>query len=430
MSGLVLVASAEAHIIPAMGWVGPFVALLLCIAILPLVAGHFWHRNRNKAIVSLALATPVAAFYLAHGAGSELVHALIEYFSFIVLLGSLYTISGGIRLKGDLKATPGVNTAFLATGAVLANFLGTTGAAMLLIRPLMQTNAEREHKTHIVVFFIFLVANIGGCLTPLGDPPLFLGYLRGVPFTWTLSLWPEWLTAVGVLLGIFYLWDKRKYAQETRQALHLDATRIEPLSLTGKLNFLFLGGVIASILFLGEPVREIAMLAMAGLSMALTQKEIRKANHFDFEAITEVAVLFIGIFITMIPALSLLKAEGAALGIDVQWKFFWGTGLLSSFLDNAPTYLAFGSLAQGLTGAEGFAALSAQAPDILRAISVGAVFMGANTYIGNGPNFMVRAIASAPGPYQVKMPEFFGYMAWSGLVLLPVFALITVLFFL
>lgn len=429
MTGLVLIGSAEAHIIPAMGWIGPFGALLLCIAILPLVAGHFWHSNRNKAIVSLALAAPVAVFYLLQGAAQELAHALIEYASFIVLLGSLYTISGGIRLKGDLKATPKVNTAFLATGALLANFLGTTGAAMLLIRPLMQTNSEREKKTHIVVFFIFIVANIGGCLTPLGDPPLFLGYLRGVPFTWTLSLWPEWLTAVGILLAIFYVWDTRKYAQESKRALQLDKTQIEPLSMTGKINFLFLAGVILSILFLGDPLREAVMIAMAVLSMAMTQKEIRKANHFDFEAITEVAVLFIGIFITMIPALSLLKAEGHALGIDVEWKFFWGTGLLSSFLDNAPTYLAFGSLAQGQTGAEGFKALSEQAPSILRAISIGAVFMGANTYIGNGPNFMVRAIANAPGPYRVKMPEFFGYMAWSGLVLLPVFGIITLLFF-
>ena len=429
MTGLVLFASSEAHIVPAVGWVAPFVVLLLCIAVLPLVAGHFWHTNRNKGIVSVALALPVAGFYVAHGAGIELLHALNEYFSFIVLLGSLYTISGGIRLRGDLKATPAVNTTFLALGALLANVFGTTGAAMLLIRPLLQTNAERERKTHIVVFFIFLVANIGGCLTPLGDPPLFLGYLRGVPFTWTFSLWPEWLTAVLLLLTVFFVWDTRVYKTETKRALELDATQIVPLSLEGTLNFLFVGGVIASILFLGEPWREIAMIAMAGLSMAMTSKEIRKANHFDFEAITEVAVLFIGIFVTMVPALSLLKANGSALGIDSEWKFFWGTGLLSSFLDNAPTYLAFGSLGQGVVGAEGFPELIEKGAHFLQAISIGAVFMGANTYIGNGPNFMVRAIANAPGPYRVQMPEFFGYMAWSGLVLIPTFVLITLLFF-
>jgi Na+/H+ antiporter NhaD/arsenite permease-like protein len=426
----VVASAAGGHLIPPIAWIAPFVTLLLCIAILPLAAPHFWHKNSSKALVSVALAIPVAIYYLMHGSGMELGHALIEYISFIALLGSLYIISGGIRLTGDLQATPRVNTTFLAIGAVLANFLGTTGAAMLLIRPMLQTNQEREHKTHIVVFFIFLVANVGGCLTPLGDPPLFLGYLRGVPFTWTLSLWPEWLLAVAILLTAFYFWDRRAYAQETRAAIALDRTQIRPLRLTGKINFLFLLGVILSILFLGEPWRELAMIAMAGLSLAVTPRGIRKENHFDFEAIIEVAVLFVGIFVTMVPALSLLKANGAALGIDTPAKFFWATGTLSGFLDNAPTYLAFGSLAQGLTGIESFADLAAQAPHLLQAISLGAVFMGAMTYIGNGPNFMVRAIAAAPGPYSVKMPEFFGYMLWSFALLVPTFLIITVLFFL
>ena len=421
--------SGHHALLPATYWVVPFVALLLCIAVLPLTIGHWWHKNASKAMVSIALAIPVLVYYLINHAGMEIVHAVIEYISFIVLLGSLYTISGGIRLQGDLRATPKVNTIFLAIGAVLANFLGTTGAAMLLIRPVMQTNAERERKTHIIVFFIFLVANVGGCLTPLGDPPLFLGYLRGVPFTWTLSLWPEWLTAVAILLSVFYIWDTRIYARETKVAIAMDKAHIEPLKLTGTLNFVFLAGVISSILFLGEPYREIAMAAMAGLSLWMTSKEIRKANHFDFEAIIEVAVLFIGIFVTMVPALSLLKANGHALGIDTEWKFFWATGTLSSFLDNAPTYLAFGSLAQGLKGVESFPELIAVAPHLLQAISIGAVFMGAMTYIGNGPNFMVRAIANAPGPYRVRMPEFFGYMLWSIAILVPTFTLITLLYF-
>jgi Na+/H+ antiporter NhaD/arsenite permease-like protein len=276
---------------------------------------------------------------------------------------------------------------------------------------------------HTVVFFIFLVSNIGGCLTPLGDPPLFLGYLQGVPFTWTLRLAPEWLFTTGLLLALYFVWDKRAYARETVADRREDRLNIRPLRLAGAENLALLLGIVLAAAFLDAPWRELAMVALAILSMRRTPRDLRKANHFSFDPILEVATVFAGIFLTMIPALDLLRARGAALGVREPWQFFWASGVLSSFLDNAPTYLTFLALAQG----QGMAAEVVGVPHrILAAISLGAVFMGANTYIGNGPNFMVRSIAESRG---VKMPGFGGYMLYSGAVLLPVFLVVTLVFF-
>jgi Na+/H+ antiporter NhaD/arsenite permease-like protein len=289
---------------------------------------------------------------------------------------------------------------------------------------LLTTNRERRHVTHTVVFFIFLVANSGGCLTPLGDPPLFLGYLKGVPFFWTLRLFPAWLLTSCTLLAIYYLWDRRAHAREAGVDLERDRREVQPLRVAGSANLLLLGGVLASVLLLQSPWREIAMLALAIVSLVRTPRALREANHFTFHPIQEVAVLFAGIFVTMLPALDFLRARGAALGLAEPWHFFWATGLLSSFLDNAPTYLVFLAVAQGAGLSPEVVGVSVR---VLTAISLGAVFMGATTYIGNGPNFMVRAIAEARG---LRMPSFAGYMLYSGLILLPTFALVTWVFLL
>ena len=400
----------------------PFVAMLLAIAILPLAAPHWWEPNRNKLIVSAGLGLPVLVLYLGRQP-TALVHMAGDYVSFVVLLGGLYAIAGGILLRGDLEATPAVNGTFLGAGALLASLIGTTGATMLLIRPLLQTNRERRHATHTVVFFIFLVGNVGGMLTPLGDPPLFLGYLAGVPFTWPLRLWPPWLTMVAGLLGVYLAWDWLLHRREAPAALRRDRARIEPLRVDGGLNALGLLGVVAAVALLSAPGREIAIVALAALSLRRTPATIRRANQFTAGPMVEVAVLFLGIFLTMIPALELLHQRGGEMGVRTPAQFFWATGVLSSFLDNAPTYLAFLALAQGL----GLPAEVAGVPHaILAGISVGSVAMGANTYIGNAPNFMVKAIAEARG---VRMPTFVGYMVYSGAVLLPLFALVTRLFF-
>jgi Na+/H+ antiporter NhaD/arsenite permease-like protein len=400
----------------------PFVAMLLAIALFPLWLPHWWESNRNKLVVSAVLGAPVLALYVVRHPGA-LSHTAADYLSFIVLLAGLYVIAGGVRLRGDLEATPLVNTAFLTIGSLLASFIGTTGASMLLIRPLLQTNRERARVTHTVVFFIFLVSNIGGMLTPLGDPPLFLGYLQGVPFVWTFRLWPQWLLMTAVLLGLYYVWDSRHHAHETRAALERDHTLIEPLRVEGALNGLWLAGVLAAVAFLHAPVRELVIVALAGVSLWQTPRAIRRANEFTAHPMVEVAVLFLGIFLTMIPALEMLHARGGELGVRAPWQFFWATGLLSSFLDNAPTYLTFLSLAQGLGLPAEVVGVSHV---VLAGISVGAVAMGANTYIGNAPNFMVKAIAESAG---VRMPSFFGYMAYSGAVLLPLFVVVTILFF-
>ncbi len=411
-----------AAFVPSLIWSVPFACLLLGIAVIPLAAPHFWESNLRKLGVSVALGAPVAALYLTASPDS-LVHAASDYSSFMVLIASLFVVSGGVLMDGDLEATPWVNTAFLGAGALLASIVGTTGASMLLIRPLLHTNAERRHVVHTVVFFIFLVSNIGGCLTPLGDPPLFLGYLQGVPFAWTLRLAPAWLFATALLLTIYFAWDTRMHRRESPERLRLDATRTKPLRLVGSGNLALLGGIVAVAAFLDAPWRELAMLTLAAVSMATTSHHIRHANHFSFHPVAEVAAVFAGIFLTMIPALDLLRASGGELGFSEPWQFFWATGVLSSVLDNAPTYLAFLALGQGLRLAPEVVGVP---HDILIAISLGAVFMGANSYIGNGPNFMVRSIAESRG---VKMPSFGGYMLYSGAILIPVFVAVTLVFF-
>ena len=400
----------------------PFVVILLGIAVLPLAAPRWWESNRNKLLVSIVLGLPVLVLYLVREP-SALVHMAEEYASFIVLLAALYVISGGILMRGDLLATPRVNSTFLAIGSVLASFIGTTGASMLLVRALLQTNRERTRVRHTVIFFIFLVSNIGGMLTPLGDPPLFLGYLQGVPFGWTFRLWPHWLLMVGVLLVTYFVWDTLLYTREPLAALRRDRARVEPLRVRGALNCLGLAGVVLAVAFLGAPAREAVLVALAAASLWRTPREIRRANGFTASPIVEVAVVFFGIFLTMIPALELLRLRGGELGVRAPWQFFWATGALSSFLDNAPTYLTFLALGQGL----GLAREVVDVPHtILAAISVGAVAMGANSYICNAPNFMVKSIAEEQG---VRMPSFFGYMLYSGVVLLPLFAVVTLIFF-
>jgi Na+/H+ antiporter NhaD/arsenite permease-like protein len=407
---------------PALYTVLPFVAMLLAIAILPLAVPHWWESNRNKLVVAAVLGAPVLLMYLVREPAA-LVHTGQDYVSFLVLLAGLYVISGGILLRGDLEATPLVNGAFLALGALIASFVGTTGASMLLIRPLLQTNRERTRVTHTVIFFIFLVSNVGGMLTPLGDPPLFLGYLQGVPFAWTFRLWPPWLLMVGVLLAVYVVWDTHVYTREPLSAIRRDRAERTPLRVRGSGNVLALAGVLAAVAFLGAPWRELAIVGLAAVSFRWTPARIRRDNGFTTTPIVEVAVLFLGIFLTMIPALELLQRRGGELGVREPWQFFWATGALSSFLDNAPTYLTFLALAQGLRLAPEVVGVPHA---ILAAISVGAVAMGANSYIGNAPNFMVKAIAEEAG---VKMPSFGGYLLYSAVILLPLFVVVTLLFF-
>ena len=435
----------------------PFVALLLCIAICPLFFAHWWEKNRNKGFIVAALAIPLAlVLILAIDQGwlHDLFEKIKEYISFMILLGALYIISGGIYVKGSLNGTPLANTGILALGAVIASIIGTTGASVLLIRPLLRANQSRLKKAHIVVLFIFIVSNCGGLLTPLGDPPLFLGFLKGVPFEWTLQLWPQWLFVNSLLLVIFSIWDQLVFAKEEKEragSQFEEVMRHEPIGIQGMLNFAFLAGIVATIyltgrLTKGDPkywgISELVMAAIALAAYFTTSRVNRENNKFTFAPIIEVAVLFIGIFITMAPALQILNSWGRqerdvlgfAFGMSEPWQFFWASGALSSFLDNAPTYLTFAATASGMQGipvsdgpylkelVEGAKA----APQLLVAISCGSVFMGANTYIGNGPNFMVKAIAEENG---VKMPSFFGYMAYSGLVLIPIFLVVTLLFF-
>jgi Na+/H+ antiporter NhaD/arsenite permease-like protein len=416
----------------------PFAAMLLGIAVLPLVAPRFWEHNRNKALVSLVLGAPVA---IAIGLldPPALAHAAHEYVAFIVLLGALFSISGGIVVRGTLAGTPGLNTVLLGLGALLASLIGTTGASMVLIRPLLRANSVRKRNAHVVVFFIFVVSNAGGLLTPLGDPPLFLGFLRGVPFLWTLRLLPVWLLVVGALLVLFYVVDSTIFrAEDIATPGDLDEAAVAhqvPIHLAGKRNLAYLAGVVAILVVAGNldlppGVAEAGMLAMAALSWFTTPRAYHVENGFGFAPIVEVAALFAGIFATMIPALAVLNVRGASLGLADPWHFFWASGILSSFLDNAPTYLTFASVASGLLGtdAANLAGLVAHpaGPPLLAAISAGSVLMGANTYIGNGPNFMVKAIAEQGG---VRMPGFFGYMGWSGAVLVPLFVGVTFVFF-
>ncbi len=456
---LILAAEAPAGAPPYWSFI-PFITLLLCIAILPLIprTEHWWHKNGNKLLVGSCLGFITLLYYFfiseTHPGMSGVLHVLNhavlkEYLPFIVLLFSLYVISGGVLVTGDLEARPLVNCAFLGTGAILASFIGTTGASVLLIRPLLKTNSERKHVVHTVVFFIFIVSNIGGCLTPLGDPPLFLGFLKGVPFTWTFSLWKDWAIMNVVLLGIYFLWDSFCYFREARRDILADEVGVKPLRISGTINFLWLLGVVGGVGCVDstrtlpftdftppEFTREVLLLALSALSWYTTPEgtTIRAHNRFTFFPIAEVACLFIGIFVCMQAPVEFLRVSGGQLGIDSTTSFFWATGILSSFLDNAPTYVVFFETAKTLTAESAAITFDVEVlrltegairTDYLRAISLGAVFMGANTYIGNGPNFMVKSIAEEAG---VKMPSFFGYMVYSCLVLVPLFVAGTFLF--
>ena len=439
---MTLLAAADAtrphlgHLFPLWS-VAPFALMLLAIATLPLFAPKFWEHNLNKVIVSGVLGAPIAAWTAALDAHA-LLHAASEYVAFILLLGSLFVISGGIVIRGTLAGTPGLNAILLGIGAILASAIGTTGASMLLVRPLLRANSIRARKAHVFIFFIFVVANGGGLLTPLGDPPLFLGFLRGVPFTWTLRLWPAWLFANGALLILFYIVDSTIFRQEDLATPgNLDEVAVAhrvPIHVAGKRNLLFLGGIVAVLLASGTMgahalLQDAGIASIAVLSLLATPKELRPENGFSWAPIAEVAALFAGIFATMIPALAILNARGAELGLKEPWHYFWASGALSSFLDNAPTYLTFASAASGAVGTSaddlGQLLRSDQGAALLAAISMGSVLMGANTYIGNGPNFMVKAIAEQAG---VRMPGFFGYMAYSGAILVPLFVVMTWVF--
>lgn len=432
--------------VPHLWSVLPFTLLLGAIAVLPLLEGatHWWEKNLNKFYVAanLALVTLLYLAFLHPNASLGLATGALvgtighEYIPFIVLLFSLYTISGGIRIAGDLPAHPRTNLAFMTAGVLLASFIGTTGAAMLLVRPLLETNRERRHVAHTVVFFIFTVCNCGGLLLPLGDPPLFLGYLNGVDFFWTLSLWKSWLFVNSSLLAVYYLWDRfYAYPREAAPDIRADEARVHSLKFAGLWpNAVLLVGVILAVALLdpGKPLpgtdwhpwfylREITMLALAMASLALGPAHVRQANSFDYLAISEVAILFIGIFVSMKPALDILELRGGEFGLDSPAKYFWASGCLSSLLDNAPTYLVFFQAAAAETAQKWNDAdkMAHIALPLLKAVSLGSVYMGAMTYIGNGPNFMVKSIAEKFG---VRMPSFFSYLAYSCCVLLPILA--------
>ncbi|MFA7418446.1 MAG: sodium:proton antiporter [Melioribacteraceae bacterium] len=417
----------------------PFVLMLLSIAIFPLFWNHWWEKNKNKLIVAIVLSIPIIIYLLMNGLGEKLVETIVfDYIPFIILLGALFTITGGIYLSGDIEATPRVNTTFLGIGAVLASLMGTTGAAMLLIRPVIQTNKERTFKVHTILFFIGIVANCGGLLTPLGDPPLFMMYLRGAPFTWFFHLVPEWLLTNALLLIIYFFVDSYFHKKEPAKAIEIDRRVIKPIKLQGKLNFIWMAGVVLAVAFLNEQylpfisqnhyykfIREAAIVGMAALSLLFTTNLLRVSNNFTWEPIKEVAYLFIGIFVTMVPCLLYLESNAKHLGITSPAQFYYFSGLLSSFLDNTPTAVTFHSLAMGLGQTTG--TLVAGIPEeLLRAISIGAVFFGSMTYIGNGPNFMVKAVAEENN---IKMPSFFAYIyMFSLIVLLPVYVIVQLLF--
>ena len=417
----------------------PFLLMLLSIAIFPLRWNHFWEKNKNKLIVAIVLSLPIIIYLLNAGLEEKLFETIIfDYVPFIILLGSLFTITGGIFLDGDIEAKPSINVAFMIIGAVFASFMGTTGAAMLLIRALIHTNKERKYKVHTILFFIGIVANCGGLLTPLGDPPLFMMYLRGARFTWFLNLFPEWFVTNFLLIIIYFFVDSHYHKKEPKEAISLDQRVIQPIKISGKLNFVWLMGVVLAVAFMNEQylpfiksnqyykfIREAIILAMALFSLMFTTKLTRESNNFTWEPIKEVGYLFLGIFITMVPCLLYLENNAKSLGVILPQQFYYYSGLLSGFLDNTPTAVTFHSLALGLGITSGN--LVAGIPEeILKAISVGSVFFGSMTYIGNGPNFMVKAVAEENN---IKMPSFFAYIyGFSLLVLLPVFIIVQLLF--
>ena len=437
----------------------PFVGILLSIAIFPLIAPHFWHRHYPKVSAAWALIFGIP-FALAYGASAwhEMLHIyLIDYLPFIILLWGLFTVAGGIAVRGTLAGTPAVNTLLLLIGTLIASWVGTTGAAILLIRPVLRANARRRHKVHVVVFFIFLVANVGGSLTPLGDPPLFLGFLHKVPFFWTMNLLPHMTLVATLLLVIFFLLDTWYHRQERSGGSEPadEPGPSEPVRVEGLYNLVFLGGIVGAVLLSGlwhagevsvlgvhieiqNWVRDGLIVLMGMLSLWVTPGQLRRLNGFSWEPIREVAFLFAAIFMTIVPALAILRAgEQGSLAFLIRavqepWQYFWAVGGLSSFLDNAPTYLTFfntqlGRFYPGVAEAVAVPRLIAENEIYLKALASGAVFMGANTYIGNAPNFMVKSISEEAG---VAMPSFFGYLfRWSVPILIPIFVLVTLIFF-
>lgn len=435
----------------------PFAGMLLSIAIFPLIKEEWWEKHKPWVVAfwSLLFLIPFAVIFGGHIALEHLIEVTLgDYLTFIVLLFGLFCVAGNISLQGDLTGSPKVNVVLLLIGTLLSSWIGTTGASMLMIRPIIRANKWRQRKVQIMVFFIFLISNIGGCLTPVGDPPLLMGFMNGVGFFWSLNLLPVMLLNVLILLTLFFLIDTKAYKKDIadgfKPEIHPESERIK-LHLDGAHNIAFMLIIVAAVILSGvlpttfpvfsegptimgvtlsyaSIIEIIMILASAYLSFKTTKKEIRDSNHFTWDAIEEVAILFIGIFITMIPALLILKARGADLGLTQPWQFFWITGALSSFLDNTPTYLVFFTTAASLGFTSGVQTLTSFIPKaILMAISCGAVFMGANTYIGNAPNFMVKTLSDENG---INMPSFFGYMGWSICFLVPVFIIDMLVFFL
>ena len=438
----------------------PFIGILLCIAVMPLVKPHWWEEHQPHVVAFWSLLF-VIPFAFLHGAGeaTEIVLECLvnDYLTFIVLLFGLFCVSGNITMEGDLAGSPRVNVILLAFGTLLSSVIGTTGSSMLMVRPVIKMNSWRRNRTHIMVFFIFLVSNIGGCLTPIGDPPLLMGFSRGVPFFWSLKLFPLLIVNMIVLLIVFYWIDRRAYCKDIAKGRMPDISKPgTEISIQGLHNLIFVAMIVAAVILSGilpdvptfqndagevlgihiyghvvltypALIEIIIILLAALLSFKTTGQEIRTKNHFTWGAIREVAVLFFGIFITMQPALMILKNIGGSLGITEPLQMFWVTGMLSSFLDNTPTYLVFLTTAGAMNFSKGIAtALGIVPVNMLLAISCGAVFMGANTYIGNAPNFMVKAISDENG---IKMPSFFGYIIWSLCILIPVFILDALIFF-
>lgn len=439
----------------------PFAGLLLCIAVLPLVKAEWWEAHQPHAVVfwSLLFVLPFAFVYGPGQAFEKVLECIVDdYLTFIILLFGLFCVSGNITLEGDLAGSPRINVGLLLIGTMLSSWIGTTGASMLMVRPIIKMNAWRKRRSHIMVFFIFLISNIGGCLTPIGDPPLLMGFMRGIPFFWSLHLFPVLLFNVVILLTIFYFLDRRAYRKDIAEGLKPDISKPgTEVHILGLHNLIFLAMIVAAVILSGTLpgmaafqdaegavrgihlfgevtltypalIEVVIILVAAFLSFKTTSVEIRRKNHFTWGAIQEVAVLFVGIFITMQPALMILKANGASLGLNKPFEMFWATGCLSSFLDNTPTYLVFLTTAGALGFTEGMPTILGTVPvAMLEAISCGAVFMGANTYIGNAPNFMVKSISDENG---IRMPSFFGYLLWSVTFLIPVFLLDMLVFFL
>jgi len=439
----------------------PFVGLLLSIALFPIFNAKFWDRNQKYVVLfwSVLITVMLVLYYGYHIAGELVLDSIVnDYLTFIIMLFGLYCVAGNISFEGDLAGSPRVNIFLLAVGTLLSSMIGTTGSSMLMVRPIIKMNSWRKRKHHIMIFFIFLVSNIGGCLTPIGDPPLLMGFMRGVPFFWSLGLWKMLLVNMVLLLTVFFFIDEKAYRSDVAEGRRPDISKSgTEIKFVGLHNLIFLVMIVIAVILSGTlpnmpqfqnsagkvlglslpfgvvlsypSIIEIVIIMVAALmSFKTTDVQVRTSNHFTWGAIKEVAVLFIGIFMTMQPTLLLLNKMGPTLGLNKAYQMFWVTGSLSSFLDNTPTYLVFLTTAGSLKFTTGIATTLGKVPvTMLRAISSGAVFMGANTYIGNAPNFMVKAISDENG---IRMPSFFGYMKWSICILIPVFIIDTLIFFL